>query len=331
MQKYSNWIAASLWAVIFVLTGTPFCQAENLTSPTTITGAVSPTLELFQDTSQGQRARKYALRVYDDGTTAGFDISDTTDPSAPLTPFRIQANAPHSSLAINSAGQILSGDFFAPDTNSKVHIQSRYLNGLLLKRTDANGHYLRVENTAGVFRSGVQGNGDSQFGSLTAGKGLNLLAGGASKMTVNSSGQVSIGNPPPAVGTNALATSTGAVLTEGGVWTNNSSRAAKRDIEPITSEQARNTMRALQPVSYRYKNEPDEQYVGFIAEDVPELVATRNRKGLAAMDITAVLIKTVQDRDRERSEDRQLIADQQKLIGELSERLLKLEQKLGDR
>ena len=34
--------------------------------------------------------------------------------------------------------------------------------------------------------------------------------------------------------------------------------------------------------------------MGFIAEDVPELVATNDRKGLSALDITAVLTKVVQ-------------------------------------
>lgn len=38
--------------------------------------------------------------------------------------------------------------------------------------------------------------------------------------------------------------------------------------------------------------------MGFIAEDVPALVATRERKGLSAMDIVAVLTKVVQERQK---------------------------------
>jgi len=38
-----------------------------------------------------------------------------------------------------------------------------------------------------------------------------------------------------------------------------------------------------------------EEHVGFIAEDVPELVATPNRKGLSSMDIVGVLTKVVQE------------------------------------
>ena len=45
----------------------------------------------------------------------------------------------------------------------------------------------------------------------------------------------------------------------------------------------------------------DEAHVGFIAEDVPDLVATGDRKGLSAMDIVAVLTKVVQQQQKELS------------------------------
>ena len=38
-----------------------------------------------------------------------------------------------------------------------------------------------------------------------------------------------------------------------------------------------------------------DRHVGFIAEDVPDLVASEDRKGLSAMDVVAVLTKVVQD------------------------------------
>ena len=53
--------------------------------------------------------------------------------------------------------------------------------------------------------------------------------------------------------------------------------------------------RALKSVKFNYKAEENEGYVGFIAEEVPELVAMSDRKGLAPMDIVAVLVKVVQD------------------------------------
>jgi hypothetical protein len=92
----------------------------------------------------------------------------------------------------------------------------------------------------------------------------------------------------------------------------------KQNIEPLTIEQARETIQALNPVGFRYKEEPDEKYVGFIAEDVPELVATNDRKSLAPMDITAVLTKVVQDQDSEIRRQREINDRQQKLLDEQS-------------
>ncbi|MEK6258467.1 MAG: tail fiber domain-containing protein [Planctomycetota bacterium] len=287
------------------------------------TSDLVPTLRL-QSTNAGG-SRTWDLRA----SAGGFSLFDVSNSNA--APIVVQAGAPSNTLFLANTGNVGIGTS-TPDANSRLDIRSVLSNGLLLKCSNANSHYLRVENSAGIFRSGVQGNGDAQFGALGPTKGLNLLAGGTSKMSINSAGQVSFGNPPPVVPpTDAMMTGTGAHLTTGGVWTDNSSRAAKQDIEPITSEQARDTVRALQPVGYRYKSELDERYVGFIAEDVPELVATRDRKGLAPMDITAVLTKVVQDQDRELIAERETNARQQTLIAELSERLLKLEQKIGDR
>jgi len=50
-------------------------------------------------------------------------------------------------------------------------------------------------------------------------------------------------------------------------------------------------------VRYNYKTDADEGYVGFIAEDVPALVATQDRKGLSPMDVVAVLTKIVQEQN----------------------------------
>jgi len=48
-------------------------------------------------------------------------------------------------------------------------------------------------------------------------------------------------------------------------------------------------------VSYRYNHLPEQKTLGFIAEDVPDLVATESRKSLKPMDIVAVLTKVVQE------------------------------------
>ncbi len=244
-------------------------------------------------------------------------------------PFTIVNGAPNGSIYVDAVGRVGMGGGALPDENSKLDLRSNLTNGVLAVRQDGNAHYLRVQNALYAFRCGVQANGDAQFGALSSGKGLNLIAGGTSKVLVNSSGQFSFGNAPPAITTHALVHQTGARLTAGGTWTNASSRAVKQDIEPITSEEARDTVRALQPVGYRYKNELDERYVGFIAEDVPELVATRDRKALAPMDIVGVLTKVVQDQDRELAQQRQAMAAQDAALAALTKRLADLEQRMA--
>ncbi len=110
-----------------------------------------------------------------------------------------------------------------------------------------------------------------------------------------------------------LEMASGAHVTAGGVWTNASSREYKQDIKSLTREEAVETLTALQPVQFSYKTDPKEKHVGFIAEDVPDLVASTDRKGMSAMDVVAVLTKVVQD--------------QQKTIAELSRKVAALEQK----
>jgi hypothetical protein len=48
-------------------------------------------------------------------------------------------------------------------------------------------------------------------------------------------------------------------------------------------------------VTFVYKADSGQQHVGFIAEDVPDMVAMKDRKGLSPMDIVAVLTKVVQE------------------------------------
>ncbi len=106
----------------------------------------------------------------------------------------------------------------------------------------------------------------------------------------------------------------GAYLSAGGSWMNASSREYKENINPLTSDVAINALKELNPVTYTSKADPEEKHVGFVAEDVPELVATKDRKGLSPMDIVAVLTKVVQE--------------QQKTIAELTEKVQELEKEV---
>lgn len=91
----------------------------------------------------------------------------------------------------------------------------------------------------------------------------------------------------------------GAYCSAGGVWTNGSSREYKKNIVELTREEATEALSELNPVTFEYKRNPGDRCAGFIAEDVPDLVATPDRKGLSPMDIVAVLTKVVQAQQQE--------------------------------
>ncbi len=90
----------------------------------------------------------------------------------------------------------------------------------------------------------------------------------------------------------------GGAYSDGAVWTDASSRALKENINELTVQEAMNTLTGLDPVKFNYKSDKEDKHVGFIAEDVPELVAMKDRKGLSAMDIVAVLTKVVQEQQK---------------------------------
>ena len=94
---------------------------------------------------------------------------------------------------------------------------------------------------------------------------------------------------------NSLTMLSGATCTAGGVWTNASSRELKENVEGLSAEEAKEALAELAPVKYTYKADKAERHVGFIAEDVPALVASKDRKTVSPMDVVGVLTKVVQD------------------------------------
>jgi len=114
------------------------------------------------------------------------------------------------------------------------------------------------------------------------------------RLTVNHNGYVGVGTQSPA----HLIQLSGGAYSDGATWVDASSREYKENIKELTTEEADKTLAGLNPVKYNYKTDKEDKHVGFIAEDVPDLVATRDRKGLSPMDIVAVLTKVVKGQQK---------------------------------
>jgi hypothetical protein len=110
--------------------------------------------------------------------------------------------------------------------------------------------------------------------------------------------------------------------TDGHTWFNSSSRAYKENIRDFSVDEAMDTLKELSPVKFNYKVDSRETHVGFIAEDVPALVATSDRKGMSPMDVVAVLTKVVQEQKKALKE---LRAENKELKETLESRLLAIE------
>jgi hypothetical protein len=119
------------------------------------------------------------------------------------------------------------------------------------------------------------------------------------------SGDISVGigtsNPEKTLDVSGNARVTGTITAT--TVTQTSSRALKENIAEISAQEAVSALANLNPVKFNFKaDDTKELHVGFIAEDVPDLVAMADRKTLSSMDIVAVLTKVVQEQHQQISQ-----------------------------
>jgi hypothetical protein len=163
-------------------------------------------------------------------------------------------------------------------------------------------------------QSVIQGSGGTGYRIFTSsGKNVNVAFNPTLRLQINYNGEVGI-NIASVTG-HEIHTSSGAYLA-GGTWTNASSRALKENIHTLTTEEATKALVALDPVKFNYKSDASWQHVGFIAEDVPDLVAAPDRKGLSAMDVVAVLTKVVQDQRQAMERQEQALQEKGHMLDE---------------
>jgi hypothetical protein len=245
----------------------------------------TPALRLQQDSSSG-----FAPQTWDiAGNEANFFVRDATNGSK--LPFRIQPSTPSSTLCLKSDGKVGIGTW---SPGYKFEIETTNEDAMLyLDRTDGAQFKLNVTTAQG------------QIGTQSSHK-LNIVTANANRITINSNGNVGINNTNP--GQLFVVGAAGTTYCDGNDWYPTSTREAKENIIGLTEDEALQALNGLTPVKYNYKQNKEEERVGFIAEDVPELVAINGRKNLNSMDIVAVLTKVVQEQQKTISELKREIA-----------------------
>ena len=267
----------------------------------------SPTVRLQQDGTNGFTPQTWDMS----GNETNYFIRDVTNGS--LLPFRIRPDSPTDTLELTPSEVVINEG--SNDQNTRIEG-----NG------DANLFFV----DAGQDRIGMGTNAPSSLLHLVTAGTAQIILEGTSNQDVRHTLRPDEGVTEQwsmvvdAGGSNVLQLVRGA-LTNAHLWQINntgdvtattfngvSSRALKQDIRDLEAEKAIAALRELTPVEYAYKSDPSEAHVGFIAEDVPELVANNDRKSISSADVVAVVTKVVKE--------------QQATIAELQARLEKLEQ-----
>jgi hypothetical protein len=168
----------------------------------------------------------------------------------------------------------------------------------------------KITRTDGAIFKLAAGVANVQIGSISN-HGIKFTAGGGWKMRLYPDGTLAMADGGSYDGT----------------WNNASSRELKENIEPISSNEAFDTLENLEPVKYNFKKDKDELHAGFIAEDVPNLVATKSKKNISTMDIVAVLTKVVKEQRSKIKELERYQEKQEEVINELIKRIESIENK----
>lgn len=248
----------------------------------------TPTVRLEQDSSGGWTAQTWDVA----GNESNFFVRDATNGSK--LPFRIQPSTPSSTLCLKSDGKVGIGTW-SPGYSMELETTGENAT-FFLERT--SGAQMFINATANHGNFGTVNNYPTR-----------IVCNSDPKVWIESGGDVGIGIDNP---TNKLHVVGNIYAT--GTITPGSSRDLKENIEKLTAKEAMQAFRELNPIKFNYKANKEELNIGFIAEDVPDLVAMKGRKGVNTMDIVAVLTKVVQE--------------QQKTISQLTEKMTKLENEL---
>lgn len=279
------------------LCGGADCTSTEAMGTATIKGKANNVRLKFEDTSTSPGFPSTDWQISANDTfSGGANKLFVEDLTAGTVPFLIEGGTPTNALYVDSTGRIGLGTS-TPAKNLTI--------------SDSLSPTIQMQQSASPFQTwDIVANANNFYVrdvNHESNPFIILPAAPTNSLVIDASGRIGLGVAAPSY---QIHHSSGARL-DAGVWVDASSRKVKQDIHDLDRDAAFDALRRLQPVTFAYKSKPTDTHVGFIAEDVPELVARPDRTGLAPMDIVAVLTKVVQE--------------QQKTITDLRTRLERLE------
>ena len=79
----------------------------------------------------------------------------------------------------------------------------------------------------------------------------------------------------------------------------NSSKELKQDIIQLSTEEAYNLIEDLEPVKFAFKDDATKkENIGFIAEDVPDIISSDDHKSVRYLEIISALTKVVKEQEK---------------------------------
>ncbi len=242
--------------------------------------------------------------IFNDSGNGGANYFAVEDSTGGKVPFKVEAGAPSNTLYVDAAGDVgiktatPAVDLHIVEGNTPtVRLEQDGSDGFTPQTWDMAGNetnfFIRdVTNGSKLpFRIKPNTAEDALFLEGDPGQvGINTKSPDASLHVV---GNARIGDDDGTTVTQTLYVVGDALIT--GNLELGSSRSFKKDIRSLELEDAESTLAALRPVRFHYKASPEDESVGFIAEEVPDLVATQTRKSISTMDVVAVLTKVLQD------------------------------------